>query len=344
MADWDVKWPEERPRWGTYSVKAHQELGPLIADLLMHDVLVFPCPDDDGEFLRWKAAGWDPELLALRVNQLGDHAVVIPWDPRLRDGWQAKWWAMPSEERNLPEAAFNLTAAMTADLPLTRLMGIGDDRLPDALLDQPRVHPAFEARDARLRASRESLELIAAFRTDDDAVALTSSGSQARTNSQRGIGSEGIRLRLRLEVPEEADEATLFRTLDLVQDADFQHARRRLWSWEQSVSRHSDSKNVSSGLQALVEDYNTAVRRQVRSTRRSWVFLIVPALAGMGLDAVTGGGVAGAIAGIGSSIIFDRVRARFPSLPDAATRASHHPGSAVAGMLAITGPAAPPRT
>lgn len=80
MSDWNAKWPEARPRWGTYSVKAHQDLGPLITDLLLYEVLVFPCPDDQAEFDRWQRAGWDPELLALRVTQLGDHAVVIPWE------------------------------------------------------------------------------------------------------------------------------------------------------------------------------------------------------------------------------------------------------------------------
>jgi len=34
---------ESRPRWGTYSVRAHTDLGRLIADALLYDVLVFPC-------------------------------------------------------------------------------------------------------------------------------------------------------------------------------------------------------------------------------------------------------------------------------------------------------------
>ena len=44
MADWQEKWPESRPRWGTYSVKAHQRLDRLIADLLLYDVFVFSEP------------------------------------------------------------------------------------------------------------------------------------------------------------------------------------------------------------------------------------------------------------------------------------------------------------
>ncbi|MBC2932489.1 hypothetical protein [Nocardioides sp. zg-1228] len=88
---------------------------------------------------------------------------------------------------------------------------------------------------------------------------------------------------------------------------------------------------------ALVKDYNKILRRENKATRSALVFLIIPAIAGVGIDATTGGGVTGALAGIGSSVFFDRVKARFPTLSSGAARASHHPGSALAGMLAIAG-------
>lgn len=342
MAEPRDPWPEHRPRWGTYSVKAHQRLDGLITDLLTYDVLVFPCPDDDAEFARWQREGWDPALLAHRVTQLGDHAVVTPWDPGLRDGWQQHWWNLSAEDRDDPETAFMLTAAMMADLPLSRLMGQVDDRLGQALLDQPRVHPALADHDGRRRAPHERLELVTAFQTERDARALTAGGGRpAPSPAPQGADSDGIRLRLRLRTPEDANEETLRRTIDLVEDEDFTLARRRLWSWESTLPPDPDPLDVTAGLDALVEDYNAAVRRQHAATRATWVFLIVPALVGAGLDAVTGG-VAGVATSIGASVVFDRVKARFPRLDGAAARASHHPGSAVAGMLAIAGPAAPP--
>jgi len=343
MLGWQEKWPEDRARWGTYSVKAHQELDRLIADLLTYDVLVFPCPDDDAEFDRWHREGWDPAQLAHRVTQLGDHAVVTPWDPALRDGWQQNWWRLPADDREDPEAAFALTAAMMADLPLATLMGEEDDRFGAAVLAQPRVHSAFAGREGWTRARQTSLELITAFQTQRDASALTGSGGRPTSPSQApyGVDTSGIRLRLKLEAPEEANEETLLRTIDLVQDEDFQHARRRLWSWEGTLPPDPDPREVTAGLEALVADYNAAVRRQQAATKATWVFLIVPALVWAGLDAVTGG-VAGVATSIGASVIFDRVKARFPTLRGNAARASHHPGSAVEGMLAIAGPAAPP--
>ena len=76
MAEWHQKWQEAR--WGTFSVKAHTELQRLITDLLLYDVLVFPCPSDDQDFEGWKMEQWDPELLARRVTQLGDRASRRP--------------------------------------------------------------------------------------------------------------------------------------------------------------------------------------------------------------------------------------------------------------------------
>jgi len=54
VAEWHQKWQGARPRWGTFSVKAHTELQRLITDLLLYDVLVFPCPSDDQDFEGWK--------------------------------------------------------------------------------------------------------------------------------------------------------------------------------------------------------------------------------------------------------------------------------------------------
>lgn len=153
----------------------------------------------------------------------------------------------------------------------------------------------------------------------------------------QGEACDGIRLRFKLEFPEQADENTLHRTLDLIEHDDFQVARRRLWCFEQELPARVDAVQMSHTLEALVNDYNKVVRKENKATTAALVLLIVPAAAGVGIDAVTGGGVTGAMAGIGSSVFFDQVKARFPTLGASAARASHHPGSAVAGMLAIAG-------
>lgn len=158
MGDGQAKWPADRPRWGTYSVKGHTELARLIPDLLMYDVIVFPSPDTDEQFTRWDNKGWAPDLLASRVTQLGDHAVVCPWNETLRRLWESRMTS-PSAQ---PEDAFTTTGAMIAEQSLRTLMGEEDDRYQQALLDSPKVRSTFGMCQATPRARTEPLELVAA--------------------------------------------------------------------------------------------------------------------------------------------------------------------------------------
>ena len=128
-------------------MKAHRSLDRLIVDMLAYDVLVFPCPDDDAEFDRWERNGWDPGLLARRVSQLGDHAVVTPWDPWLRQVWESTWQGLPAEDRDDPEVPLMLAETVMADLSMATLMGAADDRFGQTVLEQPQI-------DADLRQRR----------------------------------------------------------------------------------------------------------------------------------------------------------------------------------------------
>ena len=152
-------------------MKAHRSLDRLIVDMLAYDVLVFPCPDDDAEFDRWERNGWDPGLLARRVSQLGDHAVVTPWDPWLRQVWESTWQGLPAEDRDDPEVPFMLTETVMADLSMATLMGAADDRFGQTVLEQPQIHAAFASAAGWPRARRELLELVWVFQTQRDAAA-----------------------------------------------------------------------------------------------------------------------------------------------------------------------------
>lgn len=79
MPDWTDRWPGARTLWGTFSLRSHMDLCQLISTILIYDVLVFPWPEDHEDFDRRQANGWQPETLALRHMQLGDHALAIPW-------------------------------------------------------------------------------------------------------------------------------------------------------------------------------------------------------------------------------------------------------------------------
>jgi hypothetical protein len=336
MREWQTKWPEARPRWGTYSVRAHIDLPQLIADALLYDVLVFPCPEDDDDFDRWVAEGWDPELLARRITQLGDAAVAVPWDKQLRDVWAYKFKQLTKEQRLDPNIAYDLTSWQLSTDSFLTLMGQDDDRFMGVAQDPPQIHPRYADRDGRPRAQSEPLELVAAFQRPWEAVGFSGVSDMAGPGAQRpDIPDAGARLRLHLAVPKEADETVFHRTLDTIGDEDFQHARRRLWSWEEQLPANVTPQEAQPLLEVLVEDYNAAVRRQIKQTRLRTVFLLVPVGAGLAVDALVTGGIVHAVAAAGATVAIDGVKARFPFLKGAAARASHHPGSAVQGMVSI---------
>ena len=342
MSQWQERWPEARPRWGTYSVRAHTDLGRLISDALLYDVLVFPCPEDKpSDYERWREQGWDPDLLELRVIQLGDAAVTVPWSEDLRTVWANKYGQLSEEQRNDPEIAYDLTSWQMSTRSFLTLMGERDDRIAAAALDPPKIHPRYAEYDGRTRAQAGRLELVAAYQRSWEAlcfagVSEASGGAEATaTDPYQRFPNTGARLRLRLAVPDEADDEMFFRTLDTIGDADFQHARRRRWSWEEGLSADADIRETQLRLKALMEDYNAAVGKQIKTTRLKTVFVVVPVGAGLVVDQLLTGGIGHTLGSAAVSVGIDRVKAHFPVLSGEAERASHHPGSAVGGMLSV---------
>ncbi len=338
MRDWEVKWPQARPRWGTFSVQAHLDLRRLSTDVLLYDALVFPTPVDEGDVRRWEENGWNPELLALRLNQLGDAAFATPWDPGLRAIWSKEYQEHVRDFPNDPTLAFDLTAAITAELSFAQLVGLEDDRLGHVAADPPKIHPAFAAQDirARLQAGGAKFELVAAFQSVRQARRIVGAVGDDKTLPLYPLPDEGVRLRLELAVPEGVDEATFHRVLDVVGDDDFRAARRRLWSWEEQVSADKlDEEAAQLSLEGLIRDYNAAVARHAKQTRLQTVFLLVPAALGAAIDAATGGGWVSIAGGLGVGFVADKVKAKFPMLGEAGAAVSHHPGSAVSGAVSV---------
>jgi hypothetical protein len=340
------EWTPDRPRWGTFSVRAHTDTRKLITDMLLYDVLVFPSPSDDPEVARWNANKWNVELLATRVVQLGDHAVVRPWDDNLRRLWMQKFEAATAANPGYgDELAFDLTAHMMAEMSFIDLLEGGgteatatvDHRTREIALHLPDLLPALQSRDARpiLKAAATPPELVAAFQHIRVAQVLTGTPLVPGEPPPGGMDlpDRGLRLRLEFAVPEDASEDTFIRTLTLLDDGDFQQARRRLWSWEKELSPDMDLGDIAIMVEALLADYNETVRRAVKAARMEEVFLLVPVGLGIAMDQAVGG-VASALIGAGTSVLVDKAKLKFPALQSSAA-AAHHPGGAIAGALAV---------
>src|ERR1700737_1827114 len=84
-----------RERWGTFSVSDHKRRRAFVADVLLYDRLIIPCPPDYLERKEWARMGWDPVRLypllrALRDNLRYDHAIRVPWTQEKRERFKTR--------------------------------------------------------------------------------------------------------------------------------------------------------------------------------------------------------------------------------------------------------------
>lgn len=357
MRDAATKWPPAGPRWGTFSVRAHTDTRRLITDVLLYDMVVFPSPSSHDEADRWDREGWDVELLTRRVVQLGPHAAVRPWDNNLRLLWRHRFDALAATAATPQnDLAFDVTAQVLAQLSFLDLLDQGDviepspaddrmyavaadsppeDRIAEAAADPPEIHPALSEREVRavLQAGNGPVELVAAFQDTQQAQVVTGVPFQPAPDDPR-LPDRGVRLRLEVDVPDGIDEeSTFLQAVRLLENDDFRAARRRLWSWEQTLPNDIPLGEAQARLTALLNEYNEVVKREVSARRTTAVFLVTPAAIGVAADLLVGG-LGSAAIGLGTSVVLDRVKLKFPIL-NAASEATHHPGSAIAGALAV---------
>jgi hypothetical protein len=85
-------------------------------------------------------------------------------------------------------------------------------------------------------------------------------------------------------------------------------------------------------VDALLTDYNETVRRALKAARMEDIFVLVPAGIGFAMDQAIGG-LASALIGVGTSILVDQAKLKFPSLKS--NNGAHHPGGAIRGALAV---------
>lgn len=360
MRDVATKWPQARPRWGTFSVRAHKDTRRLITDVLLYDMVVFPSPSSHNEALRWDDRGWNVELLTRRVIQLGPHAAVRPWDDHLRLLWRHRFDSL-SETAATPhdDLAFDATAQVLAQQSFLDLFVGGDvvepsleddeiyteapepiteDRISAVAADPPEILPTLSERDVRavLSTSAGPVKLVASFQDTRQAQVVTGAPVQPGepVDPDNRLPDRALRLRLEVVVPDGDDEeATFLEAVRLLENDDFRAARRHLWSWEEELPADITLKEAQIRLTALLDDFNEAVARRVSRRRTSAVFLAAPAAIGVASDLLIGG-VGSAAIGLGTSVALDRVKLKLPIL-NAATDATLHPGGALSSALAV---------
>ncbi len=275
-----------RERWGTFSVIDHTQPGAFIPELLLYDRLVIPVPVGEAERMRWRGRGWDPELLDRMLTLLDDRVLRVPWDEHMRELFKQRLERIRAVRAD-------------ADMMLEEVR----QRLPYQLTRRILAND----RQTRLPAGVTHVVTVMAYQSRSDFRAdyllEVSPGSTSRAEL-------GLLLRRRTAFPiiprdSQKAEELLNRALELATDPDFQAKRRRLYDWQEDViERGIGASRAMQELDQMVNGYNRAVERALRSVYYKFVFTIVAAAVG-----AVGAALGAPLAGVGALIAVVRFAA-----------------------------------
>lgn len=221
-------------RWGTFSVKDHNDIDKLIEDVLLFDRLVFPVPPDDTEDTRSLWRPWNPELQEMRLATLGNRAIRVPWDEFRRAQFAERMSAVQAiaddAETVIPSsAAYQMTRRILAQ----------DDSL---------TLPPGVTRATSVAAYHSANALRKNFLFDED-------------RTERETLAVSMRYRLSQPAFDSEPETSLARAVALSNDSVFQESRRALYTWEKDLLEDKTPPDRAiEELDQLIIQYNTCVR------------------------------------------------------------------------------------
>ncbi|MBK5124392.1 hypothetical protein IQ288_31645 [Burkholderia sp. R-69980] len=253
-------------RWGSLSVSDHIDAASLAANVLLYDRLVIPVmaeqPDRDVRAY-WNAHGWDPDLQAKRLEQLGELAVWRPWNAARRDVFKTRMSELSAEQ---------FDAQNIDDFHMTRMI-LAQERVTEKLpgVQHVQVIAAYNSADA-IRQD---------FLVDD---------------FKGNLSTQALLLGRRLAVPVlDNPEETLLLARDLSRDAEFRRKRAALFEWQEPLAlRGIGPEAIVERLAEMSDAYNTQVKAATRKVYWKFAFTVF----GIGTGFATGGAAALATGGL----------------------------------------------
>lgn len=233
-------------RWGSLSVSDHIDTRALVANVLLYDRLIFPEyteADDRDERYYWLEHGWDPELQARRLDQLGEIAIRKPWDKTRRDLFSDRYAELQAIQADVNDLeALHMTRRLLAQ---------------EQQLERPPGTPHPE-----VIAAYNSLDGIRADFTlepDREAKAL-----------------QACLVARRLAVPDLADPEDALKTaIELSREPGFRERRAELFDWQATViAKGYTPEEAVAYMGQLTERYNEAVTQAQRQVRYRFAFVI----------------------------------------------------------------------
>jgi hypothetical protein len=269
-----------RERWGTFSVIDHKNAASLVPEVLLYDRLVLPVPPDDQERRRWQSKGWAPEVLDLRLEQLGDLAIRASWDLELQKDFRQRM-------KQLKETQFDATqmskeAQESLHYQMTRMI---------LAQTQSRVLPRDVTSVVTVAAYQSAHDFNTHFVLD-----------KASADSDRA--TLGFLLAHKFAVPDDRDpEKALGKAIDLSNDEEFREHRRKLYAWQDDViGQGIPPQRAIQEMEEMVAKYNQCVERAVKTVYYKFAFAV--AAAGLALAAAPLGAPLAGVAAMCSLVQF----------------------------------------
>jgi hypothetical protein len=233
-------------RWGSLSVSDHLDTKALAANILLYDRLVFPvCTNtkDRDERAYWVDKGWDPDLQAKRLEQLGSLAIQKPWDAYRRQAFRERFAELKSLQSDADQIdAFGLTRHLLA-----------------------------QEQQIALPAGVSHVEVLAAYNSEHG-IRQDFSVENAKEN----VALQAYLVSRKLAFPDLANpDDSVDLALRLSAEEEFRKKRAKLYDWQDYiVAKGYTPKQAVEYMAQLTDEYNGLVAKAHKEVYYRFAFLI----------------------------------------------------------------------
>lgn len=281
--------------WGTFAVDDHLRPRAFVAETVLFDRLIVPQPppDNHAQHLEWVQRGWDPDTLKTKLARLGDLAVEISWDDRLRMDWQNEYNRLATRMNLAQGAAFDAKNIRLAPLNqeskhVTRMVLANhlSEKSDGDLYQQVRKIIGMD-----LTAETETVVGYNSYQKFSKEVPLVP--------TQAPVADGALLISWEFLVPEDGaltDDELLDRAVKLGHNNEFREARRQFHDWRRRLAaKRVSAQNALVEMNRCLSVYNDIVDKTRRRSRMLSA-LQVAAVAAPLLDlALPGAGIIGGV-------------------------------------------------
>lgn len=233
-------------RWGSLSVSDHIDTQLLVANVLLYDRLVFPVfteAEDRDERTYWLEKGWNPDMQAARLEQLGALAVHKPWNAQRREAFSNRL----AELRALQEDADGIDA-----FGLTRRL-------------------IAQEQQVKLPLGVTHVDVLAAYNSEQGILQ-----DYSVENRRENHALQAYLLTRKLAIPRLPNPEDALRVaIQLSGDDEFRKKRAELYDWQDYiVGKGYTPKQAVEYMAQLTEEYNKIVAKAHKKIYYRFAFVI----------------------------------------------------------------------